>query len=269
MGFGFVDPLRIATVRLYSWAFVSGKWRLPARAEGPVCAIWHRPGHGRSTEGGVQRQLLNLAVSTPFRQPQAKRDVQHADVKCSDERTPATTCDGADESGVLSAPSDSRRGDRSRLGQASGTGDPQRGLLRTRAGPVRTVFPRTPACYGFTIIAKVIPGREEAIREHGRTIQAAVENDPEVLAPLKLHYLRWQLFNIGDDLYFQYQGIFDTDFDKYTEDAVTLFSQSASQPPLRTLKDSPRTGENVPRGSSRSFVSITYRAFSNTASIPT
>src|SRR6187455_2322966 len=89
-------------------------------------------------------------------------------------------------------------------------------IERGRYGPV---FPRTPACYGFTIIAKVIPGREAAIREHGRTIQAAVENDPEVLAPLKLHYLRWQLFPIGDDLYFQYQGIFDTDFDKYTEDA--------------------------------------------------
>ena len=25
-------------------------------------------------------------------------------------------------------------------------------------------------------------------------------------------------------LHFQYQGIFDTDFDKYTEDAVALFS---------------------------------------------
>jgi len=48
-------------------------------------------------------------------------------------------------------------------------------LERGRYGPV---FPRTPACYGFTIIAKVIPGREEAIREHGRTIQAAVEKDP-------------------------------------------------------------------------------------------
>ena len=97
---------------------------------------------------------------------------------------------------------------------------PKEGYFELERGRYGPVFPRTPACYGFTIIAKVIPGREEAIREHGRTIQAAVEKDPEVLAPLKLHYLRWQLFNIGDDLYFQYQGIFDTDFDKYTEDAV-------------------------------------------------
>jgi hypothetical protein len=51
-----------------------------------------------------------------------------------------------------------------------------------------------------------------------------VPADPAVLAPLKLHYLRWQVFPIGDDMYFEYQGYFDTDFDKYTEDAVALFS---------------------------------------------
>ena len=42
---------------------------------------------------------------------------------------------------------------------------------------------------------------------------------------LKLHYLRWVLFDIGKDTYFMYQGIFDTDFDKYTEDAVALFTK--------------------------------------------
>ncbi len=43
------------------------------------------------------------------------------------------------------------------------------------------------------------------------------------MAPLKLHYLRWNLFDVGSGLHFQYMGIFDTDFDKYTEDAVALF----------------------------------------------
>ena len=47
-----------------------------------------------------------------------------------------------------------------------------------------------------------------------------------MLAPLQLHYLRWVLFDIGGDTYFMYQGIFDTDFDKYTEDAVALFSST-------------------------------------------
>ena len=52
---------------------------------------------------------------------------------------------------------------------------------------------------------------------------AAVKGDPDVLAPLKLHYLRWVLFDVGSGLHFMYQGIFDTDFDKYLEDAVALF----------------------------------------------
>ena len=118
-------------------------------------------------------------------------------------------------------------------------------LERGRYGPV---FPRTPTCYGFTIIAKVKPGREEAIREHRRTIEAAVEKDPWVLAPLKLHYLRWQLFNIGDDLYFQYQGIFDTDFDKYTEDAVTLFSASGIATTFENLEGFPEDWRERPEG---------------------
>jgi hypothetical protein len=96
-------------------------------------------------------------------------------------------------------------------------------LERGRYGPV---FPRTPACYGFSIIAKVKPGREQAIREYGNVIEAAIEANPELLAPLRLHYLRWVLFDVGSGLHFQYQGIFDTDFDKYTEDAIKLFSLS-------------------------------------------
>jgi len=89
-----------------------------------------------------------------------------------------------------------------------------------RYGPV---FPKTPACYGFSVVAKVKPGREDAIRAYGKTIEEAVRDDPTVLAPLQLHYLRWVLFDVGCGLHFMYQGIFDTDFDKYLEDAVALF----------------------------------------------
>ena len=67
------------------------------------------------------------------------------------------------------------------------------------------------------------------------------------MAPLKLHYLRWMLFDIGAGLHFQYQGIFDTDFDKYTEDAVALFSATGittifdeSRRVSRGLEDEPR-----------------------------
>ena len=100
---------------------------------------------------------------------------------------------------------------------------PKEGYFEKTDGPYGPVFPKTPANYGFSILAKVLPGREETIRSYAKTIEAAVKGDPTVLAPLKLHYLRWILFPIGDDLYFMYQGIFDTEFDKYMDDALMLF----------------------------------------------
>jgi hypothetical protein len=103
---------------------------------------------------------------------------------------------------------------------------PKEGYFTLVPGRYGPVFPRTPACHGFTIIAKTKPGTEEEIRAYGKKLEKAVADDPHVLAPLKLHYLRWVLFDIGGDTYFMYQGIFDTDFDKYTEDAVALFNQT-------------------------------------------
>ena len=103
---------------------------------------------------------------------------------------------------------------------------PKEGYLTSEQGKYGPVFPRTPACHGFTIIAKIKPGREEVIREYGKTLEKALEGNPYVLAPLKLHYLRWVLFDIGKETYFMYQGIFDTDFDKYTDDAVALFAKT-------------------------------------------
>ncbi len=103
---------------------------------------------------------------------------------------------------------------------------PKEGYFKKEEGRYGPLFPQTPANYGFTIIAKVKPGREEAIREYGKTIEAAVKGAPNVLAPLKLHYLRWVLFDVGSGLHFMYQGIFDTDFDKYMEDAIALFNST-------------------------------------------
>jgi hypothetical protein len=102
---------------------------------------------------------------------------------------------------------------------------PKEGYFKLQKGRYGPVYPRSPACYGFTIIAKIKPGREEVIREYGKTIEKTIEGLPDALEALKLHYLRWVLFDIGKDTYFMYQGIFDTDFDKYTEDAVSLFSK--------------------------------------------
>ena len=100
---------------------------------------------------------------------------------------------------------------------------PKGGFFKEERGRYGPIFPQTPACFGFTVIAKVIPGREQTIRDYGKGIEQAVNGNPTVLAPLKLHYLRWVLFDVGSGLHFMYQGIFDTDFDKYLEDAVALF----------------------------------------------
>ena len=95
-----------------------------------------------------------------------------------------------------------------------------------RYGPI---FPKTPACYGFTH-----PGQDQA--RHASRTSASMPRDregvagrPTCLAVLKLHYLRWVLFDIKGDTYFMYQGIFDTDFDKYTEDAVAIFAADRPQ----------------------------------------
>ncbi|MFG2608087.1 hypothetical protein ACGFT2_31755 [Streptomyces sp. NPDC048514] len=119
-------------------------------------------------------------------------------------------------------------------------------LEQGKYGPI---FPRTPACYGFTIIADVKPGRAEAIREHGHTLARALEQDPHLLAPLKLHYLRWVLFD--DDTRFMYQGIFDTDFDKYTEDAVALFGRSGVSTTFENLEGFPEDWRTNPEAFAR------------------
>ena len=82
-----------------------------------------------------------------------------------------------------------------------------------RYGPI---FPKTPACYGFSIVAKVIPGREEAFYSHAKVMEKAIADQPDVIAVLKAHYLKWVLIPIKGETYMMYQGIFDTDFDKYT-----------------------------------------------------
>jgi hypothetical protein len=102
---------------------------------------------------------------------------------------------------------------------------PKEGYFTVQNGRYGPTYPRTPACYGFTIIAKIKPGSEAVIRQYGNTIEKTIAGLPDALEVLKLHYLRWVLFDIDKDTYFMYQGIFDTDFDKYTEDAVSLFSK--------------------------------------------
>jgi hypothetical protein len=55
---------------------------------------------------------------------------------------------------------------------------PKEGYFKLEQGRYGPIFPRTPANYGFTIIAKIKSGREETVREYGKTIEKAVEGTP-------------------------------------------------------------------------------------------
>jgi len=123
---------------------------------------------------------------------------------------------------------------------------PKEGYFKLERGRYGPLYPRTPACHGFTLIAKIKPGREEAIRAHGKTIEKAVADMPDALASLKLHYLRWVLFDIGKETYFMYQGIFDTDFDRYTEDAVALFTKYGINTVFENLEGFPEDWKTNP-----------------------
>ena len=116
-------------------------------------------------------------------------------------------------------------------------------LPQGKYGPI---YPKTPACYGFSILAKIIPGREPVFYEHAKTLENALVDQPDILAPLKLHYLRWLLFPINGETYFMYQGIFDTDFDRYTEDAVALFGATGVSTVFENLEDFPMDWQTNP-----------------------
>ena len=111
-------------------------------------------------------------------------------------------------------------------------------------GKYGPIWPKTPACYGFTVIANIKPGRAETIRTYGARLVEALKGDPFLLAPLKLHYLRWVLFD--NDTRFMYQGIFDTDFDKYTEDAIALFKKSGIDTVFENLEGFPTDWKTNP-----------------------
>ena len=123
---------------------------------------------------------------------------------------------------------------------------PKGGFPDAEQGRYGPVLPRTPANYGFTIIAKIIPAGSRYSTSIRSTLEKAVADTPDCLAVLKLHYLRWVLFPIKGETYFMYQGIFDTDFDKYTEDAVALFTQLGVKTVFENLEGFPKDWQTNP-----------------------
>ncbi len=114
---------------------------------------------------------------------------------------------------------------------------------KVEPGRYGSMMPVTPA-NGFTLMANVKPGRAAKIREYGVSVEKAVQENPDVLAPLRLHFLRWVLFD--NDTRFMYIGIFDTDFDKYVEDAVMLFNQTGIATVFEQLEGFPEDWRENP-----------------------
>jgi hypothetical protein len=96
---------------------------------------------------------------------------------------------------------------------------------KIEAGRYGPTMPKTPA-NGFNIIGNIKPGKVEFLRKMAVERGAAVSPRQlyDILKPLTLHYARWAIIN--NDTQLMYSAIFDTDFDKYAEDAQRLFMET-------------------------------------------
>ena len=128
-------------------------------------------------------------------------------------------------------------------------------------------FPRTPACYGFSIIAKIIPVGSQPSTSMLRNSRRRWESS-RTASLYSSCITSAEFFKIKGETYFQYMGIFDTDFDKYTEDAVSLFSEYGLSTVFENLEGFPKIGRGTPQRSLGLYAIIIAPAFWNTASIP-
>jgi len=93
----------------------------------------------------------------------------------------------------------------------------------------------------FTFVAKVKPGRGKDIRaKAAQRAEIPWEELDKLLRPLTLHYARWLLFD--NDTRFIYYASFDTDLDRYLDDAARIFAESGVAgffPDLEGFPDDP------------------------------
>ena len=68
---------------------------------------------------------------------------------------------------------------RTRLDEPAAMAIPKEGYFKLEQGNYGPVFPRTPANYGFTIIAKVKPGREAAMRAYADDDRRTLPKAPD------------------------------------------------------------------------------------------
>ena len=77
----------------------------------------------------------------------------------------------------------------------------------------------------FTFVAKVKPGRGKDIRaKAAERAKISWEETDKLLRPLTLHFARWLLFD--NDTRIIYYASFDTDVDKYLDDAARIVAAS-------------------------------------------
>src|SRR6266567_1619534 len=106
--------------------------------------------------------------------------------------------------------------------------------------PEAAALPRTNEEIGKGMYGSAMPKTPA----NAASVEKAVRENPRVLAPLRLHYLRWVLFD--NDTRFMYIGIFDTDFDKYTEDAIILFTSTGINTVFENLEGFPADWKTNP-----------------------
>ena len=156
--------------------------------------------------------------------------------------------------------------------QARRDGHPEGGLLRaaSRADTARS-FPKTPACYGFTIIAKIKPGRESRhprLRQDDRDRRSAALPDcpRRAQAPLPalgaLRHRRRHVLHVPGHLRHRLRQV-------HRGRGRRCSPSSASTRSSRISKAFPRTGRRTRRRSSSSFAITSARASSSTANIRT
>ena len=128
---------------------------------------------------------------------------------------------------------------RQEAAEARRDGDPKGGQFQDKVeqGRYGLIFPKTPASDGFSIVAKIIPGRE------GRLLTNTPKASRKRSLPSRTRWLfcscmiRAVLLPIRETPT-RCQGTFDTDFDKYTEDAVTLFGITGLRTGFKIRKSS-------------------------------
>jgi hypothetical protein len=115
---------------------------------------------------------------------------------------------------------------------------------------------RTPA-NGLTVLADIKQDRVAEVRAQAALMAALPLHD--LLGPLTLHFARWVLVN--GDTQFLYIAIFDTDFERYTEDAIKIFNQVGMGSLFLSLEGFPEDGMTNPEAFKKFVREHQYESF--------